>query len=159
MSHFSLLLHLTAEVYPLLCPPGVLPVWNSSLLYCAHECVPTVWELDLLWGHLLLLHLPQHHRLWRFRGRYGTPAKKQNTLQGWLLAGSSHIVILSCKTIYLSCFTTIYFYVFVMFLSTLLWINCVFPLQTIIQTNITHIGTVSSWPRGSSSAWPGWPCL
>lgn len=68
MTHFSL----TADVYPLFCPPGILPVWSSSLLCCAHDCVPNAWGLDLLPGHLLLLHHPQHHRLWRLCGRYGT---------------------------------------------------------------------------------------
>uniref|UniRef100_A0A3B4Z6P6 Potassium channel, subfamily K, member 17 n=1 Tax=Stegastes partitus TaxID=144197 RepID=A0A3B4Z6P6_9TELE len=30
---------------------------------------------------------------------------------------------------------------------------------TVIQTKNTLTGTASSWPCGSSLAWPGWPCL
>lgn len=117
--------HLTAEVYPFFCPPGVLFIRSSSLLCCTHDCVPTAWGLDLLPGHLLLLHHPQHHRLRGLCGRYGT------------------VITSILKHVYR---------------TVLLRINWVFSLQIVIQTKCTQSGTVSSWPRGSSSAWPGWPC-
>lgn len=37
-------------------------------------------------------------------------------------------------------------------------ITLLFLSQTVIQKKTTRTGTASSWPRGSSSAWPGWPC-
>lgn len=72
-SHWELFLGMlfSAEVYPLFRPPGVLPVWSAALLCHANECVPNARGLDLLPGHLLLLHHPQYHRLWRLCGRYG----------------------------------------------------------------------------------------
>lgn len=63
---------LGAEVYPLLCPPGVLPVRSSSLLRHAHDGFPAAGGLDSCSGHLLLLHHPEHHWLWRLCGRHGS---------------------------------------------------------------------------------------
>lgn len=153
MAHFSLP-HLTsAEVYPFFCPPGVLPVRSSSLLCCAHDLVPTAGGLDPLSGHLLLLHHPQHHRLWRLCGRYSTVTistikHTAGLLKAAALLSSAAICVVFLKNVYVSFYQ-----------HTTLCINWVFPLQIVIQTKYTLSGTASSWPHGSSSAWPGWPCL